>query len=195
MSAAASIAHDGSSGWKGRCAPHASSTISGCPRRWHTSAMSRSAAVAPYGVGLVTRAPRASGCASNAASNSAAGGGCARWRSASHHGSTHTGSTPDRISPGTTDLWASRPISSFSCGPATVSIAAFTDRELPQVLRKVCSACTASAISSCADWSTRPRVSRSSSPPVASTSPRKTASPEARAPPDPLPAPVCDPGA
>ncbi len=177
MSAPASIAHDGSPGWKGRCAPHASSTISGRPRRWHTSAMSRSAAVAPYGVGLVTRAPRASGWASKAASNSAADGGCATCRSASHRGSTQTGTMPDRISPDTTDLWASRPISSFSCGPATDSMAALTDRELPHVLKKVCSACTASAISSCADCSTRPRVSRSSRPPVASTSPRKTASP------------------
>lgn len=74
----------------------------------------------------------------------------------SHRGSTQTGSTPEMISPATTDLWASRPISSFSCGPATDSIAAFTDRELPHVLKNVCSACTASAISSWARCSTRP---------------------------------------
>lgn len=108
---------------------------------------------------------------------SAADGGCARWRSASHRGSIQTGSIPDRISPDTTDLWASRPISSFSCGPATAGIAAFTERELPHVVKNVCSACTASAISSSARSSTRPRVSRSSRPPDASTSPRKTASP------------------
>ena len=58
-------------------------------------------------------------------------------RSASQRGSTHTGSMPDRISPETTDLWASRPISSLSCGPATASIAAFTDRELPHVEKNV----------------------------------------------------------
>ncbi len=177
MSAPASIAHEGRSGWKGRCAPHASSTISGADRRWQTSATARRSALAPYGVGLVISAPLASGWAAKARSNASADGGWARFRRASQDGSTHTGSMPERISPDTTDLWASRPISSFSCGPATASIAAFTDRELPHVEKNVCSACTASAISSWARWSTRPRVSRSSSPPVARTSPWKTASP------------------
>jgi hypothetical protein len=137
MSAPASIAQDGRSGWKGRCAPHASSTIRGNERRWQTWATARRSALAPYGVGLVTSAPLASGWAAKAASNASAAGGWARCRSASQRGSTHTGSMPDRISPETTDLWASRPISSFSCGPATASIAAFTDRELPHVEKNV----------------------------------------------------------
>lgn len=49
-----------------------------------------------------------------------------------------------------TDLWASRPTTSFSWGPATESMADFTDSELPQVEKNVCSAPMASAISSCA---------------------------------------------
>ncbi|GGO93069.1 hypothetical protein GCM10012280_44710 [Wenjunlia tyrosinilytica] len=47
-----------------------------------------------------------------------------------------------------TALWASRPTTSSSCGPATESIADFTDNELPQVEKNVCSAPTASAMSS-----------------------------------------------
>ncbi len=77
-------------------------------------------------------------------------GGWARCSRASHPGSTHTGSTPERIRPATTDLCASRPTTSFSCGPATASMADLTDSELPQVEKKVWSACTASAISCCA---------------------------------------------
>lgn len=162
---------------EGQMRPQASSTTSGTERRWHTSAIARRSAQEPYGVGLVTRAPFASGWIWKAFSNFSADGGCARWRPASQFGSTHTGSIPDRIRPDTTDLCASRPISSFSCGPATESMAALTDRELPHVEKKVCSAWTASAISCSARSSTRPRVSRSSSPPDAGTSPRKTASP------------------
>ncbi|GAA2442471.1 hypothetical protein GCM10010273_21050 [Streptomyces lavendulocolor] len=56
-------------------------------------------------------------------------------------------------------------------------MAALTDRELPQVEKKVWSAPTASAISSCALASTPWEEVRSSSPLVARTSERKTASP------------------
>lgn len=59
-----------------------------------------------------------------------------------------------------TALCVSRPIGSFSCGPATEGIAAFTDSEppqaaltdseLPQVEKNACSAPTAPAISSSA---------------------------------------------
>lgn len=135
-SAPASMAQVGRSGWNGRCAPHASSTISGFPCSWQTRAIAARSLEVPYGVGPVTRAPLASGCAAKAAANASADGGWARWRSASQLGSTHTGRMPERMSPDTTDLWASRPTSSSSCGPATDSMADLTDSELPQVEKK-----------------------------------------------------------
>jgi len=55
------------------------------------------------------------------------------------------GSTPLKIRPATTDLWASRPSSSWPRPPATASIAALTDRELPAVEKNAWSAPTASA--------------------------------------------------
>jgi hypothetical protein len=69
-------------------------------------------------------------------------------------------------------LCASRPTSSFSPGPATESIALFTESELPQVEKNVWSACTASAISACACSRTSLLDIRSSSPEIASTSDR-----------------------
>jgi hypothetical protein len=57
---------------------------------------------------------------------------------------------PASSSPETTLLWMFRAINSFSPGPATAIIAVFTDSELPQVEKKAVSACTASAMSSCA---------------------------------------------
>ncbi len=56
-SAPASIAQVGRSSWKGRWAPHASSTISGLPRSWHTSAIAAMSAQVPYGLGLTISAP------------------------------------------------------------------------------------------------------------------------------------------
>jgi hypothetical protein len=84
----------------------------------------------PYGVGLVTSAPRASGCASSLSANAATDGGWARFRSGSQAGSTQIGRIPARIRPEITDLCASRPTSSFSSGPATASIAT-EDRTVP----------------------------------------------------------------
>jgi hypothetical protein len=52
------------------------------------------------------------------------------------------------MTPLITDLCAWREIISFSPGPATASIALLTDSELQQVEKNVCSARTASAISS-----------------------------------------------
>lgn len=72
------VAQEGRSGWNGRWAPHASSTTSGRERRWHTSAMAHRSAAELYGVGLVTRAPQASGCWSKALSYASADGGWAR---------------------------------------------------------------------------------------------------------------------
>ena len=57
---------------------------------------------------------------------------------------------PEKTRPATTDLCASRLISRSPWPPATASMAALTDRELPQVEKKACSAPTASAISSSA---------------------------------------------
>src|SRR4051812_24782546 len=99
--------------------------------------MAARSAHVPYGVGLVTSAPRAWGCSWKAASNACAEGGWARFTSGSHCGSTQMGRTPDKIRPDTSDLWASRPTSISSCGPATDSMAALTDKELPYVEKKV----------------------------------------------------------
>jgi hypothetical protein len=68
-----------------------------------------------------------------------------------------------------------RATSSFSCGPATESIALLIDSELPQVEKNAWSASTASAIRSCACWSTPCDTRRSSSPFTAITSDAKTA--------------------
>ena len=76
--------------------------------------------------------------------------GMARCSSRSQRGGTQRGCTPEKIRPATTDLCASRPTSSSPLPPATASIAALTDRELPQVEKKAWSAPTASAISSSA---------------------------------------------
>jgi hypothetical protein len=58
----------------------------------------------------------------------------------------HRGSSPAKIKPATTDLWASRDTSSSRVPPATASMAALTDSELPQVEKKAWPAPTASAI-------------------------------------------------
>jgi hypothetical protein len=56
----------------------------------------------------------------------------------SHKGSNIIQAMSDcQSDPDTTDLCASRHTQSSSCGPAADSIAAFTDRELPQVEKKV----------------------------------------------------------
>ena len=62
MSAPASIAQVGRASWNGRCAPHASSTISGLPWLWQMSAMAFRSVQVPYGVvecdGALVRALR-----------------------------------------------------------------------------------------------------------------------------------------
>src|SRR5204863_5472344 len=104
---------------------------------WQISATAARSAHVPYGVGLVTSAPQAPGCAANLSRNASAEGGCARCRPVSQSGSTQIGRIPAKIKPETTDLCASRPTSSSSPGPATASIAALTDRELPHVEKNV----------------------------------------------------------
>jgi len=64
-SAPASIAQVGKASWKGRCAPQASSTINGFPRSWHTCAIAARSVHVPYGLGLTTNAPAASGYSSH----------------------------------------------------------------------------------------------------------------------------------
>ena len=176
-SAPAFIAQVGRSGWKGRCAPHASSTISGLPRLWQTVAMPSMSAQVPYGLGLTTMPAAASGYRSHAASNASGDGGCDRCRSPSQRGCTHRGRRPEKTRPATTDLCASRPSSRSPSAPATASMAAFTDSELPQVEKNACSAPTASAISSSAVSRTLPEEARSSRPELASTSLRKGSMP------------------
>ena len=74
-------------------------------------------------------------------------------------------------------MCASRPTSSFSCGPAADSMALRTNSELPQVLKNACSAPTASAINFWACSRTPVEDRRSSSPEVATTSEENTAAP------------------
>ncbi len=62
-------------------------------------------------------------------------------------------------------------------GPGAASIAALTDRELPQVEKNAWSAPTASAISVSAAFRKPPEDERSSRPALASTSERYGASP------------------
>jgi hypothetical protein len=83
------------------------------------------------------------------------------------------------ISPATTDLWALRETSSFSPGPATASMALFTDSELPHVEKNAWSAPTASAISFSAPASTWLVMVRSSSPFITMMSEANTSRPTA----------------
>lgn len=167
----------GRSGWKGRCAPHASSTINGTSAAWHTSATPAMSAQVPQSVGVMRSMPVASGCSASARRTSSGSGGWASCRSGSKYGCTHTGWMPLMISPATTDLCALRLTSSFSPGPATEIIALFTDSELPQVEKKALSASTASAMRSSA-WVVTPCDSRRSSRPLSErTSEAKTPSP------------------
>ena len=74
------------------------------------------------------------------------------------------------ITPAITDLWALRDHQQLLAGPATASIAVLTDSELPHVEKKVCSAPTASAMSSCARRGAPFDSRRSSNPLSISTS-------------------------
>ena len=82
--------------------------ISGRPRSWQMWAMPAMFAQVPYGVGLTTRAAAASGWRSQASAICSGEGGWAMCRSASQRGVTQHGRSPEKISPATTDLWASR---------------------------------------------------------------------------------------
>src|ERR1700712_5928502 len=94
--------------------------------------LSRSAHV-PYGVGLTTRAAAASGYRCHICSTCSGDGGCATCSFGSHRGRIHRGCNPAKIKPAVTDLCASRLTNKSPDTPATASVAAFTDRELPQV--------------------------------------------------------------
>jgi hypothetical protein len=74
-SAPASIPQAGRSGWNGRCAPHASSTISGTPSSWQTVATPAMSAQVPQSVGEMSSMPLASGLACRALRTSSGSGG------------------------------------------------------------------------------------------------------------------------
>ena len=74
-------------------------------------------------------------------------------------------------------MCASRLTSRSPDTPATASIAAFTDSELPQVEKNACSAPTASAINSSACFKYPLEEDRSSNPAEASTSDRNASAP------------------
>ena len=104
----------------------------------------------PYGVGETTRAAAASGYRRHMSCTCCGDGGCATCNCWSQRGRIQRGCNPEKINPAVTDSWASRLTSSSPDTPATASIAAFTDRELPQVEKNACSAPTAAAINSSA---------------------------------------------
>ena len=116
-------------------------------RRWQMPAIALMSAQVPYGVGLTISAPAASGWSCQACSTWRGEGGWARCSFSSYRGRIHRGCIPPKTSPATTDLCASRLTSRSPRPPATASMAALTDKELPQVEKKACSAPTASAIS------------------------------------------------